>query len=293
MTKQPHKADRVGEAPAEFLAYESTLGPHAMQAAEEGRAPCADGEQASEEDDGIDAFAPGTGPVGAWLEIEPEREFVESQSCAHTIADGHKPAVEDRELSMVVPEVEQPSVTDQEEDDDAPHKVMDVMAAHRDPLEWAGLVDDGADQKAYASEGKKERDGGEKRAPARPVWDGGADEEPNPGELKQHEQNNNDKGGKGQQYKGSVTGHNLLWLHCFRMGMGGRNILNKRALCHDFSLQWRGTLVKASRPDSFRNGRALLSGLVHARVIWHGSLGHGLLAAVRFRLGDLRCELLC
>jgi len=33
--------------------------------------------------------------------------------------------------------------------------------------------------------------------------------------------------------------------------MGSRNILNRRELCHDFCLQWRGTLVKASRPGSF------------------------------------------
>ena len=56
MTKQPHKADRVGEAPAEFLANEGALYPHVMEAAEERRAPRGDGEQAAEEDNGIDAF---------------------------------------------------------------------------------------------------------------------------------------------------------------------------------------------------------------------------------------------
>ena len=47
MTKQPHKADRVGQAPAEFSADECALRPHVMKAAEEGRTPCADSQQAS------------------------------------------------------------------------------------------------------------------------------------------------------------------------------------------------------------------------------------------------------
>ena len=71
MTKQPHKADRVGEPPAEFSTDERALRPHVMNSAEEGRAPCGNGQQASEEDDGVDAFASGTGPVSAGLEIEP------------------------------------------------------------------------------------------------------------------------------------------------------------------------------------------------------------------------------
>jgi len=87
---------------------------------------------------------------------------------------------------------------------------MDVVAAHGNPLKWTGLVDDGADQKTNSPEGEKECDGGEKRAPTRPVGNGGADKEPHAGELQQHEQGDDDKGGEGQQYKGSGTGHNLL-----------------------------------------------------------------------------------
>ena len=54
---------------------------------------------------------------------------------------------------MFLSEVEEPAVADEEQDDDAPDKVMDVVAAHGDPLEWACLVDDGADQKANSREG--------------------------------------------------------------------------------------------------------------------------------------------
>lgn len=94
MTKQPHKADRVGQPPAKFLADEGALRPHAMTSAEEGCSPCADGQQTSEEDDSVDAFASGTGPVGAGLEIEPQGEFVEGKCRTDAVADGHEPAEE-------------------------------------------------------------------------------------------------------------------------------------------------------------------------------------------------------
>jgi len=111
---------------------------------------------------------------------------------------------------MLLSEVEQPAVADQEQDDDAPDQVMDVVAAHGNPLEGAGLVDDGADQEANAREGEKKCDGGQKGAPTGPVGDGGADEESNTSELHQDQQDDDDEGGKGQQYKCSGTGHNLL-----------------------------------------------------------------------------------
>jgi len=95
MTKQPHKADRVGEAPAEFLADEGSLDPHAMNSAEEGRAPCGDSQQTAEEDDGVDALASGAGPVGTGFKIEPEGEFVEREGRADPVADGHETAEED------------------------------------------------------------------------------------------------------------------------------------------------------------------------------------------------------
>jgi len=95
---------------------------------------------------------------------------------------------------MFLSEVEQPTVANQQENEDAPNQVMDVVASHGNPLKGASLVNDGADQKANACEGEKECDGGEKCTAAGPVRDGGADEEPNAGELHQHEQDNNDEG---------------------------------------------------------------------------------------------------
>jgi len=66
-----------------------------VKAAKEGRAPCGDAKQTTEENDGVDAFASGTGPVGARLEIEPEGKFVEGKGRADAVADGHEPAEED------------------------------------------------------------------------------------------------------------------------------------------------------------------------------------------------------
>ena len=183
MTKQPHKADRVGKASAELLADEGAFDPHVMETAEEGRAPCGDAQQTAEEDDGVDAFATGAGPVGTGFKVKPEGEFVECEGRADAVADGHEPAEENRQFGVLLSQVEQPSVADEEQDDDAPNKVMDVVAAHGNPLEGTCLVDDGADEKANSREGEKECDGGEKCASAGSVGDGGADEEPNTGEL--------------------------------------------------------------------------------------------------------------
>ena len=57
---------------------------------------------------------------------------------------------------MLLSEVEQPSIAHQEENEDAPYQVMDVVSAHGDPLEGSRLVNDRADQEADASEGEKE-----------------------------------------------------------------------------------------------------------------------------------------
>jgi len=54
---------------------------------------------------------------------------------------------------MLLSQVEQPSVANQEENDDAPYQVMDVVAAYGNPLKRTGLVDDGAYQKANATKG--------------------------------------------------------------------------------------------------------------------------------------------
>jgi hypothetical protein len=69
--------------------------PHALDRAEERGAPRSDAEDAAEENDGIDAETPGTGPVGVRFEIEPDGELVECQGRSHAITHGHEPAEKD------------------------------------------------------------------------------------------------------------------------------------------------------------------------------------------------------
>ena len=110
-------------------------------------------------------------------------------------------------------EVEQPTVADGQQDQDSPDKVMDVAAAHNDPVKWAVVVDDEADEQAHAEKGDKERHRGDEHAAAGPVWDGGADEKAKAGELQQNEQHHDDKAGEGQKQKRAGSGHILLNHH--------------------------------------------------------------------------------
>jgi len=181
-----------------------------METAKERRAPCADCEQAAKKNDGVDAFASRARPVGAGFEVEPQGEFVEGESRADAVADRHKAAEEDRQFGVLLSQVEQPAITDQQKNQNAPHQVMDVVATDHDPAKGAFLGDDGADEKADTDECKEKRDRSNEHATAWPVGDGGADEEAQPGELEQDEQDDDDQAGKGQQQQSSSTGHTLL-----------------------------------------------------------------------------------
>jgi hypothetical protein len=50
-------------------------------------------------------------------------------------------------------QIEKPSIADEEEDEDAPDKVVDVTSADHDPVEWADVVCDEADEDSYAEKG--------------------------------------------------------------------------------------------------------------------------------------------
>ncbi len=83
-----NRTRRIGEGqvPPEPLAKERALVPHPLQAAEERRAPRAHGQQAAEQDHGVDAEPACARPVGVRLQVEPERELVQRQRRAHAVA---------------------------------------------------------------------------------------------------------------------------------------------------------------------------------------------------------------
>ncbi len=208
-TKQPHTADRRDDS-AWLRTEQVALAPHAVEAAKEGRAPCAHGKDGSEEDDGIDADAALARPIGVWLEVEPEGELVECERGADAVADGHQPAEKDGERRVGSAEVEQPAVADEQQNQDSPDKVMDVAAAHDDPVERAVVMDDEADEQSRAQEGEEERNRGDEHAAAGTVWDGGANEKAQARELQEDEQHDDDQAGEGQKQECSSSGHILL-----------------------------------------------------------------------------------
>jgi len=107
-------------------------------------------------------------------------------------------------------EIEQPSITYKQKNEDAPDEVMDVEPADRDPVEWAVVVDDEADDEPDAEKGDEEGYRGDEHAAARPVGNGGADEEAQTRQLQQDQQHHDDCAGENQQQQGSSSGHTLL-----------------------------------------------------------------------------------
>jgi len=73
-------------------------------------------------------------------------------------------------------EIEQPSIAHQEQDEYAPDEVMNVAAAHHDPLKRPMLVHDQADQKPHTDERNQERNRCNKHASAGAIGNCGADE---------------------------------------------------------------------------------------------------------------------
>jgi len=165
------------------FAQASALFPKEFQTTEEGCAPGPDGEQAAEEDDGIDGETSGAVPVSIRLEVEPEGELVKGEGGADAIADRHEPAEEDGERRVGPAQVHQPSVADQEKYEDSPDEVVNVHAMHHNPLEVSLMVDDPVDENPDSDKSDQERDRGDEHASSRAVGDGGADEESEAGEL--------------------------------------------------------------------------------------------------------------
>jgi len=73
-----------------------------------------------------------------------------------------------------------------------------MHSPHHHPLEVALMVHDAMDKDPNPNKCNQERNRRDEHAPPRPVRDGGADQEPKPGQLQQHQQNYHDQAGKGQ-----------------------------------------------------------------------------------------------
>jgi len=139
------------------------------------------------------------GPVCVRLKVKPQRKFVESKRSTHAIADGHETAEEDGERRVRSAEFQQISVADKQQDKNAPNQVMNVVAAHGDPIERADPCPNRHHQQPHPAEGNRKGDRSKEHALPRPIGDGGAYEIPQPRQLQEHQQQNHDKGCKGKQ----------------------------------------------------------------------------------------------
>src|SRR5579864_7523783 len=89
-----------------------------LAAGEQRRSPGSDGEQRSEQEDGINAGAALFRPVDI-LQIQPEGEFIERKSRSHSVQNRHQPARKNRRLAHAGSEVAQPTVSHGEQNKNA------------------------------------------------------------------------------------------------------------------------------------------------------------------------------
>jgi len=86
------------------------------------------------------------------------------------------------------PEIKQPAIANEEQDEDSPDEMMDVLAAHHDPIERTLSANHKHYYETDAEEGQEEGDRGEKDAAAGPVRDRSADQVAETGELQGNKQ---------------------------------------------------------------------------------------------------------
>jgi hypothetical protein len=132
------------------------------------RAPCAGGEQGSEEDDGVDAGSSLGRPVDV-LKVEPESEFVEGEGGSDSVEDRHNAAEENRRIVAAGSDFGEPGITDEKKNDDAEDEVVDVASTMHDEMKGRNVVEDGIDDGAHSGEGKEEADRSAEQTFARTV----------------------------------------------------------------------------------------------------------------------------
>jgi len=111
----------------------------------------------------VDAFAAFAFPVDV-AEIKPEGELVESERRAEAVEDRKGDARDARCSLEAGTDLQQPSITDGEEQQDAPDHVVDVQVAARDVVKGSNAVADGMGDDADDDEREEEGDGGEEEA---------------------------------------------------------------------------------------------------------------------------------
>src|SRR6267143_3999607 len=127
--------------------------------AQEWPAPDADGQQGREDHDGVDAHSARPCPVDI-LEVEPQRELVERQRRGDSVGKRGRAGEPPRSGALF----DEPDVSDSEEQEDAPHQVMDVKPTAADVVDGPYPGADEVRDAAHDGERDEETERGEKEA---------------------------------------------------------------------------------------------------------------------------------
>ena len=129
------------------------------QRAEEFRPCYPDRQQRSEQQYDVDRYAPFALPIDI-AQVQPQREFVERQRRARAVQKRHEPAGPARPCTHVRADLQQPSISDDEQQQDSPDEVVNVPSADGEIVERAAAGADGMRQNPDDCKRQVERDGG-------------------------------------------------------------------------------------------------------------------------------------
>src|SRR5437879_6275823 len=128
--------------------------------AKKGAAPDADRKKRGEDEDHVHADSAGMFPVDV-PQVQPERELIQGQGGADAEGESGDARHPVRAHSLL----DQPDIADQQQDEDAPHQVMDVeAAAGGDVLKRADAGPDQVGDEADEPKRDQKTEGGEEEA---------------------------------------------------------------------------------------------------------------------------------
>ena len=143
-------------------------------------------EQGTEEEDSVDALASLEGP-GGFPDMEPHGELVEGEGCTHAVENGDEATGKEGDGRGVGANLGDEGVAADEQQQDAPDEMVDVVTAENDPSEGAEVEGDADHKQAHADESEEEAEGGEEEAAAGAVGDALVEDAASAGEVQQKE----------------------------------------------------------------------------------------------------------
>ena len=130
---------------------------------EESASPDRDEQCDAKEQHCVEADAAPASPVRTVFKVEPERELIERERCADAIEQRHQPTRKERRRFRPRAYFDQETKSDNQEDENSPHQVMDMRAADVNVVKWTEVARGGVSHQARQRKGKKESHRGEEQ----------------------------------------------------------------------------------------------------------------------------------